>query len=70
MRLSSSNAYLFLKEADEKSLLKFMVCFTRKLPVSWYEEMQCHSGSLAKYPVACSEFAGQVRCFPWRCLMR
>lgn len=36
MRLSSSNASLFLKEREKKSLLKFKVCFTRKLSVSWH----------------------------------
>lgn len=37
MRSSSSNAYLFLKDTEKKSLLKFKVCFARKLSVSWYE---------------------------------
>lgn len=34
-RLSSLNTYLFLKESEEKSLLKFKICFTSKLAVSW-----------------------------------
>lgn len=37
MRLSSSNAYLFLKDIEKKSLLKFKVCLATKLSISWYE---------------------------------
>lgn len=35
MRLSSLNASLFLKEPEEKIFLKFKICFTNKLSVSW-----------------------------------
>lgn len=61
---------LLISERDRKACLSSRFVSPESCLFPGMMELPCHSGSLAKYPVEWSEFAGQVRCCSLRCWNR